>query len=240
MIKIVITRPLDGAKDTIDLAQQMGFKIFAFPLLSLSTLMNVSTQWQITDYNWILFTSSNAVRFFMNYCSRSKIYFTQNIKIAAVGPGTEKTLNNIGLNADFVPATFNRTAVSEQMPVNKGELVLYPTLLDGPTRIENILNLRGCKVDRVDIYKSDPIVYSKGEWQKLESRKPDVITFFSPRTVQAYFKKEQQSLELKKYTIAVLAKSSEEELIKHGHTAHIRSDVPTPNNLLNKIIEYYA
>ena len=240
MIKIVITRPEFRAKDTAELAQQVGFKPILFPLLQLSGLKDISLKISLSEYNWLLFTSSNAVTFFVEYCLQNEILISKKSKIAAVGPGTEKTLQDYGLKADFVPSIFNWTAISEQIPVIRGEIILYPTLLDGPNRIESLLSLRGCKVDRVDIYKSDPIIHSQKEWDELKSKTPDVFTFFSPRTVQAFFANKLKSLYPEKIVIAVLAKSSEEELHRFGLSAHITTNIPTAENLMQNIKEFYA
>lgn len=188
----------------------------------------------------MLFTSSNAVRFFIDYCGKNRISLSQSFKIAAVGPSTAQTLSGFGLKANFIPSTYNRTAISEQMPVTNGDIILYPTLLNGPTRIESILKERGCVSERLDIYTSVPIAYQKNKWYELKSRKPDVLTFFSPRTVQAFFENGQDSIDLNDYVIAVLAESSSEELNRFGYTAQIKTDIPTAENLLQKIKEYYV
>ena len=240
MIKVVITRPMAGAKTTVELGRQMGFDPISFPLLLLSPLNDINLKWHISEYKWILFTSSNSVKFFMDFYSRNKIHFTHDIKIAAVGPSTEKSLNNIGLKADFVPTIFNRTAISEQIPVRKEDLLLYPTVHYGPNKIESILQQKGCRVDRIDVYKSEPILYQQEEWQKLISAKPDIITFFSPRTVQAFFENSQRTIDLKNYTIAVLAESSENALLKKGYSVQIKPEIPTAEHLFKKILEYYA
>lgn len=240
MIKIVITRPVDGARGTIELARQMGFLAVPFPLLELKAFTNIDIRRPLSDYSWILFTSSNAVRFFIDYCGKNRINLSQPFKIAAIGPSTAGTLSSFGLKANFVPNTYNRTAISEQMPVNSGEMILYPTLLDGPTRIESILKKRGCTADRLDIYESVPIFYQKNRWHELANEKPDIFTFFSPRTVQAFFENGQQSIDLNDYVIAVLAQSSAEELGRFGYTAQIKTDIPTATNLLQKINEYYV
>jgi len=240
MIKIVITRPAEGARGTIELAERMGFSAISFPLLELKVLNDIDIKRPLTEYDWLLFTSSNAVRFFIDHCGKNKISLSQLFQIAAVGPSTEKTLNSFGLKANFVPNTYNRTAISEQMPVNNGDTILYPTLLNGPTRIESILKKRDCITERLDIYNSAPIFYQKERWQDLSSEKPDVLTFFSPRTVQAFFENDQQSLDLKDYVIAVLAESSAVELIRFGYSAQIKTDIPTAENLLQKIKEFYA
>ena len=240
MIKIVITRPAEGARGTIELANQMGFSAIPFPLLELQALNSIKIKRALADYNWILFTSSNAVRFFITYCGKNRISLPQSFKIAAVGPSTEKTLSSFGLKAHFLPNTYNRTAISKQIPVENGDIILYPTLLGGPTRIESILEKRGCITDRLDIYKSVPIAYQKDRWHDLATERPDVLTFFSPRTVQAFFENEQHSFDLKDYVIAVLAESSAEELIRFGLSAQIKTDIPTAENLLQKIKEYYA
>ena len=71
-------------------------------------------------------------------------------------------------------------------------------------------------------------------------QKPDVFTFFSPKTVKAFYANEPQSPDLLKYNVAALAKSSANELTKKGISARITAHIPTTENLLKNIQEYYA
>jgi uroporphyrinogen-III synthase len=73
----------------------------------------------------------------------------------------------------------------------------------------------------------------------LADNNPQVITFFSPRTVQAFFKNKQESIDLNKYVIAVLARSSALELKKFGYQTDITAKIPTAENLLHGIKKYY-
>jgi len=239
MIKIVITRPLDAAENTAESVRQQGFEPIVFPLLKLLEMEYIRSPLD-NSYQWLLFTSSNAVRFFMNYFKKHYINFDWNVKIAAIGPTTAKTVEKFNMKADFIPEQFNRTAISEEMPVIEGDRILYPTLLDGPTRIEDILKRRGCVVERLNVYRSEPIIYSEDKWYELVLRNPDVTTFFSARTVDAYFKNRQSCFDLNHYTMAVLAESSANALLKRGYTIHLKPDVPTADNLLEKIKGHYA
>lgn len=240
MIKIIITRPEQRSKYTAEMARQMGFEPVLFPLLRLSGLEDIYFRKNLADYNWIIFTSSNAVHYFIDYCNTHKIQIPGNIKIAAVGPQTQKTLSNAGLKANFVPEVYNRTAVSKEIPVTQNDSVLYPAINNGPVCVEQILSKRGCIVERLNVYKSEPVLYTQNEWHSLSNKNPVVITFFSPGTVQAYFTNKPKKFNLKNYTIAVLAQSSNAELNKFGFQAQITTTIPTDKNLLQNIKEYYG
>lgn len=240
MIKIVITRPTQRAQNTAVIARQMGIEPILFPLLQLSGLNGIYLKKNLTDYNWIIFTSSNAVNFFLDYCNTQGIQIPESIKIAAIGPGTQKTLYDSGIKINFVPGVYNRTAISEQIPVAQNDTILYPAIKNGPVRAENILSERDCTIDRLDVYKSEPVLHTEKEWDTLAEKKPEVITFFSPRTIQAYFANKQEKFYLKNHIIAVLAQSSKEELNKFGFKVQITTNIPTDKNLLHNIKEYYG
>ena len=239
MIKIVITRPREKTKSTLTLAQDFGFGALSFPLLKLAPVYPVNLNRPLSEYNWVLFTSSNAIHFFVDYCNKENIRFPAHIKFAAVGPGTAQTLQSFGLTPSFVPYVFNRTAVSRQLPVRKREVVLYPALADGPESTEKVLKERGCVTDRFNVYRSTPLIYNDREWQALAKNNPEVISFFSPRTIQAFFKNKQDSVDLNKYVIAVLAPSGAAELKKFGYHADITADIPIVQNLFQGIKKYY-
>jgi len=61
--KIVITRSAGNASETATLFRENGFDPIIFPLLKLSFLNDAKLPDPLDNFDWIIFTSANAVEF---------------------------------------------------------------------------------------------------------------------------------------------------------------------------------
>ena len=129
--RILVTR---SRRQTSDLAAQLrafGAEPILIPTISiappesLDALHTALTELQIFD--WIVFTSSNAVEAFANQLSLvNQSSGRPEVKVAAIGPTTAQTLTSIGLTPDLIPPR----AVAESL----AEAIL-PHITPGQTRI---------------------------------------------------------------------------------------------------------
>lgn len=233
--KIVITRSNNNSMTTADLAREYGFEPIIFPLLELNYLKGVKPEKQFDQYDWIVFTSINAVEYFMEFLNQEKLTFPDKIKTAAVGPKTAEKLRSLKIDCHFMPGNYGRRALAEEFPMEKNASLLYPALYQGPTAMEKGLLERGINVERFDIYESKTVFYSQEDWQNLLIQKPDVFTFFSPKAVKGFLSQLPDNFVFTNYTIAVLGDSSVEEFKKNNIAVQIKTDMPLSENLFEKL-----
>ena len=71
----------------------------------------------LRDFDWLVFTSSNGVRFFVERMLERglDVRALGHLKIAAIGPGTAQALARYHLLADLVPDTFRSEALAEAL-----------------------------------------------------------------------------------------------------------------------------
>jgi uroporphyrinogen III methyltransferase/synthase len=97
----------------------------------------------IEQYQWVVLTSTNAVRLFFKALLSLRIdqRRLKNIKFAVVGSGTEETLLQHGYRADLLPEQFTGVCLAEQLAelVNKGERILIPRARQGSESLVEIL-----------------------------------------------------------------------------------------------------
>ena len=83
---------------------------------------------ELSDYDWMVFTSANGVRIFFEEMSRRKMDIRRlgRMKFACIGPGTAALLEEKFLYADLVPAVYTADALAEELTetVLPGEKVL--------------------------------------------------------------------------------------------------------------------
>lgn len=158
-----------------------GVQPIAFPVIEFVSL-NADLQIfaQKGAYNWLLFTSVNAVNF----------YFAQQVeiraaKIGAVGSATAVRLAELGCSPDFMPQQFT----GEQLALGLGDVVdkriLLPRAKGGRPEIITLLRQRGAHVDDVPLYDTVQTMPTAAAWATLANG-ADVVTFTSPSSVRNF------------------------------------------------------
>ena len=115
---------------------------------------------QLGSYDWLVFTSRNGVRFFLDrlmergFDARS----LASLSIAAIGPATAEELARYMLRADIVPQDFRAEALAEVlMPRVKGKSLLLARADRGRTVLEDQLGPMAREVKTVVTYRQSDI-----------------------------------------------------------------------------------
>ncbi|MBI2974482.1 MAG: uroporphyrinogen-III synthase, partial [Deltaproteobacteria bacterium] len=147
---------------------------------------------EIKNFDWIVFTSGNAVE---GFCRRMKLLNikiddTQKFKVAAVGPTTAALLKSKGMKVDLMPAkNYSSPALAEGLGKidMKGKKVLFPRAREGLETLVEELNRLGAKVDFVEAYETVPAKIDKEKWTAIfKNARPDIICFSSPSAIRKY------------------------------------------------------
>ena len=170
----------------------LGAKIIAMPLIELQPLDNpsyASIFEHLSRYHWIVFTSVNAIDFFVMALHKSgqNLNAVRHCKIACVGPVTARRLADHHLEADLVPETYVAEGLIESFSavVMKNQNVLLPRAETARDVLPNALTAQGANVQVVPIYRTAPASVSKKHAEQLNSRDIDAVTFTSSSTVHA-------------------------------------------------------
>lgn len=159
-----------------------------FPLINFDTIDIPNYQLQkLTEYNWLIFTSQNAVLSFFE-----QVIVKNKIKIAAVGPKTAGTIKSMGYKVDFVPSHTTSQALAEEIPISKEESVCYVGgNLSNPKTI-NILKNRAKSLSKIEVYRTKKSLHSEFEWSVIMNPAPEFIAFASPSAVESYISQIKQ------------------------------------------------
>lgn len=109
---VLVTRPREQADELRALLEERGAVVLIQPSIAIlppetwddvdDGLQNVERR----DFDWVLFSSSNGVRFFLERVDaerRARFFADARVSVAAVGPGTAAALNDFGVAVDVVP-----------------------------------------------------------------------------------------------------------------------------------------
>lgn len=155
---IAITRPVDQAKKLAALIIEAGGTPILFPLIEITPL-NDYKQFDavishITDYDWAIFISSNAVQ---NGMPRLvKLGIPSHLQFAAIGPVTANELKAFGVKEVMTPNerfdSESLLALSEMSQV-AGKKILLVRGVGGRDVLAETLRARGAQVTFAECYQ---------------------------------------------------------------------------------------
>jgi uroporphyrinogen III methyltransferase/synthase len=192
--RVLVTRAEHQTKELSRLLLERGAMPVEMPVIKISPPEN----WKELDqsirnlkkYDWVIFTSVNAVEVFWNRLQAKKLDARQfaGIKIGAMGPATAGALEVRGLHPDYVPKTYTTQgflAKLNKQDVARRRVLLPRADIAGNELNDGLLKL-GAKVYQVTAYRTatvtKPVLKAK---QMLLSGEIDVITFTSASTVNS-------------------------------------------------------
>jgi uroporphyrinogen III methyltransferase/synthase len=142
------------------------------------------------DFDWVLFTSQNAVRFFAQRCrALGRIQGNDDWKsaaarplLAAVGPATADVAAKQGLLVELVASQFCGQALAEELAGRVvGKKVLLPRSDHAGADLPAALRAAGAEVADVVAYRTSlPESLAPDAAEAIRGGEVDVVSFFSP------------------------------------------------------------
>jgi uroporphyrinogen III methyltransferase/synthase len=189
---VVVTRSGHRAKGLVEVLHRAGAEAIE---LALTTQVDPSDDGvglraataELAAYQWVVFTSANAVHRFMSELRDARALGT--VLVAAVGPATADALRTTGVEPDLVPAEHWAEGLIEEFPqhdlsTSNGH-VLFPCAHQAPSTLPDGLGLKGWVVNRVEAYRTvnlptpDPELLAK-------VTAADAVMFTATSSVKAY------------------------------------------------------
>lgn len=247
---IVVTRAADQAKELIATLGNSGAEVIHIPTIEITE----PDSWQfcddamdkLHDYDWIIFTSANGVRFFTYRLSEKNGSVADlNLKhVAAVGNRTAGELRRLGVEVDLVPRDFKAEGLVEsfQRENLSGKNILIAKVQKGRDVLEMGLRAKGAKVDAVAVYKTQrPRIHNLIE--HLNGHRIDLLTFTSPSTFRNFlhlFGKDKISAWKRNgCAIAAIGNVTATAIAKYEFKVDICPKKSTIPDLVSAILEYY-
>lgn len=192
--RIVVTRSREQASELSERLEDLGAETIEFPTIQVEAIREVAGAPVLAclplDFDWILFTSANTVACLLSAlrANGGDIRSLGNAKLGAIGPATAKTLTDLGLHVDYVPAEFIAEDVLAAFPENPaGKRVLIPRAEVAREVLPEGLAERGAEVTVLPVYRTVPDADGADELKSLfDQGQVDVVTFTSSSTVQNF------------------------------------------------------
>jgi len=195
--RVLVTRPQEQASVLSRRLRELGAEPVELPAIALEPPEDYSPLDAAIrnshQYNWIIFTSANGVRAFMErlwtlgWDARS----LSRAKLAAIGPATATALEQYHLRADYVPDQYVAEAVAAGIGDVQGQRILLPRTDIARPALAIALHKAGAAVDEVTAYRTvragtvqGSALTSEDVRQMLAENQIDVVTFTSSSTVR--------------------------------------------------------
>ena len=189
--RVVVTRPYDQAESLTRGLETLGAIPVLLPTIRVEPLKRApgldEAVNKLADYDWVVFTSANGVRFFCEHLESVELSARDlaSCSIAAIGPATASALQTRAIAVDFVVEEHVGESLAEGIPDAASSRVLLPRASGARLQLPEMLRRRGATVDEFTIYRAIEAAPEDGALAELAAG-VDAITFTSPSTVE-YF-----------------------------------------------------
>lgn len=189
MKRILITRPRAQADDFAERLRSAGFEPIFFPVIEIRPMEdNVALERaleKLSCYDWVVFTSVNAVDVVFNNSNLPKGVKGQGVRVAAIGPKTAEALQARGVTPDFVPDEYVAESILPGLGDLRGKWVLLPRAEIARKALPEAIAAAGGIPHEITVYQTLPARPDAAGLAALQSG-VDIVTLTSPSTVQNF------------------------------------------------------
>ena len=252
--RIMVTRTREQASDLVLRLEELGADVLERPVISIAP----PDSWDMLDqeidalagYQWVLFTSLNAVKNFFGRLRERGLDSRAlgGVRVAVVGRATADALLEHGVIADLVPKKFTGDGLAESLVALgvDGHKILLPRALKARESLPESLRQAGATVKVVPVYRNvRPTGYDAKLRQELEEG-VDVITFTSSSTVSNFLHmlNSENPDELKKLlgevAIASIGPITSKTVEENGLSVGVQPEEHTIPGLVDSIVDCFS
>ena len=190
--QIVVTRTREQASELVAGLEEHGAACLEFSTIHIQpvddyTILDQALE-NIAAYNWILFTSLNAITYFFKRLDLAGLdsRALAACRIGAVGRATSEALSKYGIKADLVPDNFTGKGLAQSLITTgiQGQRVLIPRALKAMETLPEMLTDAGASITIAPAYQNVLPQGRKDELRDhLQAGDIDMVTFTSSSTV---------------------------------------------------------
>jgi uroporphyrinogen III methyltransferase/synthase len=213
--RIVVTRSLEQAGELIEMLEARGAEAIPAPTIRIAPPEDTEALQQACaeagTYDWIVFTSGNAVDYFMEcLLAISDVRDLKGARICTIGASTAGRLARYGIRVDLTPPEFRAEAVVDALKsagAVAGRRFLLPRANIARDLLADELRAAGAEVRDVVAYRTVPASFDRDGgpdiYRMLLESQIDAVTFTSASTVRNFVSAlgEDQAADLLRSTV---------------------------------------
>jgi uroporphyrinogen III methyltransferase/synthase len=252
--RVLVTRTREQASELLSLLEEAGADCLEFATITIGPPDSFDGIDQalakLGEYDWLLFTSINAVKFFFNRLSEKNMDARdlRGPKIGVVGKATAEALAGYCLRADLLPEKFTGEGLAESLiALGVGsKKILIPRAQKAGDILPASLKEAGAEVTIASVYKNrKPTGQQMALRQEFEAGNIDLVTFTSSSTVTNFLQmlgagdRHEQDRLLHGVFMVAIGPITAETARNSGLTVHIQPEEYTIPAMVKSIVAYF-
>jgi uroporphyrinogen-III synthase len=192
--RILVTRSVEQAGELAGLVRAASGVPVLFPTIRLTHPEDCGPLdreiGRLSSFDWILFASANAARFFCERAARLGVgSWPGTLRVASVGPGTTKELaaRSVAVHRTAEKHTAEGLIEALRSTGIRGKRFLLPRAEEGREILPDTIAREGGEVVSVVSYRNGLAEKDEAVAGEIVSQPPDVCTFASPSAFRNLF-----------------------------------------------------
>jgi uroporphyrinogen III methyltransferase / synthase len=244
--RIVITRDRRQAMELAEPLEALGAETLLAPMIEVRPAADPRPMEealaQLDTYDWLIFTSVNGVRYFVEAMDRSSADLRSlKAKICAIGSATAAAVESLHLKVDKMPEEYVAESLIKALAGESLEWkrILLPRAAVARDVIPAELKRWGARVDVVEAYRTGVPGDASDRVRDVLVRKPHWITFTSSSTVTNFMSAAGREA-LSGVKIASIGPITSATLREHGVSIDVEATPHTIPGLVDAIAQKIA
>lgn len=243
--KVLVTRPRELVSTMAEKLRVLGAEVLELPAIRTAPLKDQSKLYhafeKLDTYQWVAFTSPTGVKVFFEEMKKTKTDVRKmcNVKIAAIGKGTQKALEERGLFPDLIPQVYDGQTLGRELCqlCAGGEHILIPRAAMGNQEIIKALSEKSdIVIDDIPtydtFYETQEVIDQK---KAMEAGEISCAVFTSASTVRG-FVQATPGLDYTKVRAACIGKQTKAAADEWGMETYM-AEKATIDSVLDLVIE---
>lgn len=243
--KVLVTRPRELVSTMAEKLRVLGAEVLELPAIRTAPLKDQSKLYhafeKLDTYQWVAFTSPTGVKVFFEEMKKTKTDVRKmcNVKIAAIGKGTQKALEERGLFPDLIPQVYDGETLGRELChlCAGGEYILIPRAAMGNQEIIKALSEKSdIVIDDIPtydtFYETQEVIDQK---KAMEAGEISCAVFTSASTVRG-FVQATPGLDYTKVRAACIGKQTKAAADEWGMETYM-AEKATIDSVLDLVIE---
>jgi uroporphyrinogen-III synthase len=247
---ILITKGKAAAGKHFESLMNEGAMMIYFPTIKLQHISDSIELNQSLDkfekYDWIVFTSSNAVESFFAIAKQRNLDLSR-VKVATVGSETTKCCEEYNLEVSLVPAEFSAIGLLKEFSKMNmlGKKIFIPCSSLSRKVLSVVLVELGADVTSVPTYEvlENELNSIRKELEQIQNKRPDIFVFTSPSSFRNYLsllKVEDAESYFNNAVICSIGKTTEAAISEYGINVNIVPELFSLRGVEEAIKKYFS
>jgi uroporphyrinogen III methyltransferase/synthase len=248
--RVVVTRAAEQAGGLAAELERLGAEVLYLPVVRYEEPRDTkpldSALNRLAQFDWLVVTSQNVVRFVSGRLQRLKKSGDARFpKVATVGPATAEAAQEAGWPVEFVANRFQGAALAEELGERlRGCKVLLPRSDRASAELPDALRKVGADVTEVVAYRTLPADFQgSAVVEEMCAGKVDAITFASPSAYRALadaMGEERMRGLAKVVAIAAIGPVTAQAIREAGMPVHVEAEEFTAGGLAQGVLSYFV